>query len=320
MNISEPYIRKPIMTSLVMAGLLLFGFSAYRSLPISDLPDIALPVITVTGQNPGMDAQTMANDVTTILEQQLMTIQGLNLIVSTTSSGLSQIVCQFDLKRNIDACATDVSQVLTQAQGNLPPQMPNPPSYKKTNPSDTPVMYIAVSSESMTTSDLYDYGNTIIAQRLSMLSGVSQVQVYGSPRATRVQLNPEAMAAMGLGIDVVNQAVQDANQQLAVGQVYDKQQAFTLAPDGQIKDGENYNPVIVEDRDGSPIRISDIGKAVNGDYIKDYFLSMWTKEKGQLPSIVVAITKQSGFNTVKLCDTIRKMLPELGKSFPLQSS
>ncbi len=316
MNISEPYIRRPVMTSLVMAGIFLFGFMAYRSLPISDLPEIAFPVITVTAQNPGMDAQTMANDITTILEQQLMTIQGMNLLVSTSSAGLSQIVCQFDLKRNIDSCSTDVSQALTQAQGNLPPQMPNPPSYKKTNPSDTPVMYIAVSSETMTTSDLYDYGNTVIAQRLSMLSGVSQVQVYGSPRATRIQLNPEAMAAMGLGIDTVSQAVKDANQQLAVGQVYNNRQAYTLYPFGQITNGADYNPIIVEERQGAPIRISDIGNAFNGDYIKDYFLSMWTQDKGQVPSIVVAVTKQSGFNTVKLCQTIRDMLPELGGELP----
>jgi hydrophobic/amphiphilic exporter-1 (mainly G- bacteria), HAE1 family len=316
MNISEPYIRRPVMTSLVMAGILFFGFVAYRNLPISDLPEIALPVITVTAQNPGMDAQTMANDITTILEQQLMTIQGLSLIVSTSSSGLSQIVCQFNLDRHIDACATDVSQALTQAQGNLPPDMPNPPQYKKTNPSDVPVMYIAVSSNTMTTSDLYDYGNTIIAQRMSMISGVSQVQIYGSQRATRVQLNPDAMAAMGLGIDTVSQAVQNANQQLAVGQVYDKQMAYTLYPYGQITNGEDYDPVIVEEREGAPIRIKDIGKGINGDYLKDYFLSLWTKDRGEIPSIVVAVTKQSGFNTVKLCNTIRNLLPELGKELP----
>lgn len=320
MNISEPYIKRPVMTSLIMAGLFLFGFVAYRNLPISDLPEIAYPVITVTAQNPGMDAQTMANDITTILEQQLMTIQGMNLIVSTSSSGLSQIVCQFDLNRKIDACATDVSQALTQAQGNLPPQMPSPPTYKKTNPSDTPVMYIAVSSETMTNGDLYDYGNTIIAQRLSMLSGVSQVQVYGSQRATRIQLNPEAMAGMGLGIDTVSQAVQDANQQLAVGQVYNGKQAFTLFPFGQITNGEDYNPIIVQERDGAPIRIRDIGHSFSGDYIKDYFLSMWTKEKGQIPSIVVGVTKQSGFNTVKLCDTIRNMLPDLEGELPASIS
>lgn len=317
MNISDPYIRRPIMTSLVMAGIFLFGFFAYRNLPVSDLPDISMPVITVTAQNPGMSAEIMANDVATILEQQLMTIQGLSTLLSTSSSGLTQIVCQFDLSRHIDSCATDVSQVLTQAQGNLPPQMPNPPSYKKTNPSDTPVMYVAVSSESMTTSELYDYGNTIIAQRFSMLPGVSQVQVYGSPRATRVQLNPDKMAAMGVGIDEVSQAVQDANQQLAVGQVYDNQLAYTLNPIGQITTGPGYNPIIVKYRDdGGPIRIGDIGQGVDGDNVKDLSLTMWTSEKGELPSIVVAVTKQSGFNTVKLCKTIRDMLPDLSLELP----
>ncbi len=316
MNLSEPFIRRPIMTSLIMAGIFLFGFMAYRALPISDLPDISFPVITITAQNPGSDPQTMANNITTILEQQLMTIQGLTNIVSTSSTGLSQIVCQFDLKKDINAASTDVSAALTQAQGNLPPEMPNPPTYKKTNPSDTPIIYVAVSSDTFTGGDLYDYGNTVIGQRFSMVEGVSQVQVYGSLRATRVQLNPNAMAAMGIGIDTVSQAVQNANQLLPAGNVYDNHISYTLNPIGQITTGPGYNPIIVGERDGAPVRISDIGQGINDSQIKDYYINFWTEDKGEVPSVVIAITKQAGFNTVKICETITKMLPEMQKQIP----
>ncbi len=316
MNLSEPFIKRPIMTTLLMLGIFLFGLVGYRQLPISDLPDIAYPVITVTAQNPGSNAEVMAENVTTILERQLMTIQSLKSIVSSSSSGLSQIVLEFDLNRNIDAASTDVSAALVQSQGNLPPSMPNPPTYQKTNPSDTPIMYVAVSSSSMTTQELYDWATTAVSQRISMVAGVSQVQVYGSQRATRVQLNPDKMAAMNIGIDTVAEAIKDATRLIPAGNVYNKTKAFILNPLGQITTGEGFNPIIVGTKDQAPVRVIDIGKGIDDSQYKDFFLSFWRQGEPETPSVIIAVTKQGGYNTVKVCNTIRNMLPEMSRQMP----
>ncbi len=316
MNLSEPFIRRPVMTTLVMSGLLIFGIMAYFKLPISDLPSIAYPTILVNASNPGMDPETMASNVATPLEQQLMQIEGIQSILSTSNNGQTKIILLFDLSKDIDEASTDVSAALTRAQGNLPPEMPNPPTYRKTNPSDAPVLYISVSSETATLGDLYDYANNGVAQRASMISGVSQVQVYGSPRATRVKVNPDKLAAMNLGLNEVTQAVVNANQSLPSGTVYDKYLSYTLNPLGQVLSGPDYNDVIVAQRNGNPIYIKDIGEGIDSTANEYYYFRYWNREAGEKPANVVAITKQSGFNTVKLCDTIRGMLPEFEASLP----
>ena len=211
MNFSAPFIKRPVMTTMVMLAILLFGAMAYKALPISDLPDIEFPTITINAANPGMNPQTMASNVATPLEQQLLAIEGVQNIVSTSSNGQTKITVNFDLSKSIDEASTDVSAAINRAAGNLPPQMPSPPTYQKTNPSDAPIMYIAVSSESLTLGDLYDYANNTVGQRISMITGVSQVEVYGSPRATRVKVNPDKLAAMQIGLNEVTQAVINAN-------------------------------------------------------------------------------------------------------------
>ncbi|MCB1148685.1 MAG: efflux RND transporter permease subunit [Chlamydiia bacterium] len=316
MNLSEPFVRRPVMTSLVMAGIFLFGVMAFRALPVSDLPEISFPTITVQAQNPGMNAQMMADNVATPLEQQLMTIDGLSTIVSESSSGMTNIVCGFDLSKSLDEASTDVSRAINQAAGNLPPQMPNPPTYQKTNPADTPVMYVAVTSESMTLGELYDYANNAIAQRLSMLPGVSQVQTYGSPTAVRVKVNPDKLAALQLGIDEVSNQVVSANQNLPSGTVYNKDISWTVNPLGQVMSGSQYDNVIVREQNGRPVYIRDIGQGVDSTSFEYYFFRYWTRESGVKPSVVVAVTKQSGANTVKLCNQIRTMLPTIGAAIP----
>ncbi|MGA8163470.1 MAG: efflux RND transporter permease subunit [Waddliaceae bacterium] len=316
MNLSEPFIRRPVMTSLVMIGIFLFGVMAFKKLPVSDLPNIEYPTILVSAQNPGMDPMTMANNVATPLEQQIMTIPGIQTIVSQSSMGHTQIVLDFDLSRNIDGAASDVMQAINAANGNLPPEMPSSPTYTKVNPADTPVIYIAVSSDSMTLDELYDYANTAAAQRFSMVQGAAQVQVYGSKRAIRIKVNPDRLAAMNLGIDTLTNAIVNANQSLPTGMVYDRHQAYNVVAQGQVETAEAYNQLIVREKDTEPVFLSQVGKAVTGTQDEDYYLNFWSAESGKRPTIVVAVMKESGYNTVKLCQEIKGLLPELKKVLP----
>ena len=316
MNLSEPFIRRPVMTTMITAALLLFGFMAYRQLPISDLPDISFPVITVTVTNPGMDPETMANNVAVPLEQQLMTIPGIRKVISSSRQGNTTIVVEFDLSKNIDQASTDVNSAINNASGNLPPELPAPPSYKKVNPADTPVIYVAVTSETMTMGKLYDYGYTIIAQRLSMLSGVSEVSIWGSKSNVRVKVNPDKLAAMNIGLNDVATALVDANQSLPSGTVYDNTMAYTIIPKGQVLDGDGYSQIIVAENQGQPVYVKDIGEGVDSIHDEGFYLRYWDRENGMVPAVVVAVTKEDGANTVKLCNAVREYLGILQKQLP----
>lgn len=316
MNLSEPFIKRPVLTTMITAALLLFGLMAYRQLPISDLPDISFPVITVTVTNPGMDPETMANNVAVPLEQQLMTIPGIRKVISSSRQGNTTIVVEFDLSKDIDQASTDVNSAINNASGNLPPELPQPPSYKKVNPADTPVIYVAVTSETMTMGKLYDYGYTIITQRLSMLSGVSEVSIWGSKSNVRVKVNPDKLAAMNIGINDVASALVEANQVLPSGTVYDENMAYTIVPKGQVKDGEGYSQLIVAENQGKPVFVKDIGEGVDSIHDEGFYLRYWDKENGQIPAVVVAVTKEDGANTVKLCNAVRDYLKVLEKQLP----
>lgn len=288
MNLSEPFVKRPVMTTMIMAGIFLFGVIAFQQLPISNLPSIEYPTITVFAQNPGSDPKKMANNVATPLEQQMMAIPGLKTIISQSSLGNTRLVLNFELNRSIDGAATDVMQAINAASGNLPPEMPSPPSYKKVNPSDSAVIYIAVSSQTMALDKLYDYASTGIAQRFSMIEGASQVQIYGSPRAIRVKLNPDKLAAMNLGIDSVTNAIVNANQSLPTGTVYDQQQAYTIISLGQLENAETYDKIIVAEKNNRPVYLSSIGKGVTSTQAEDYFLDFWDntqKEETPTPSL-----------------------------------
>ncbi|CCB91940.1 multidrug resistance protein MdtC [Waddlia chondrophila 2032/99] len=315
MNLSEPFIRRPVMTTMVTAALLLFGLMAYRQLPISDLPDISFPVITVTVTNPGMDPETMANNVAVPLEQQLMTIPGIKSVISSSRQGNTTIVVQFDLSKDIDQASTDVNSAINNASGNLPP-LPAPPSYKKFNPADTPVIYVAVTSEAMTMGKLYDYGYTIIAQRLSMLSGVSEVSIWGSKSNVRVKVSPDKLAAMNIGINEIAEALVDSNQSLPGGTVYDASIAYTIVPKGQVTEGAGYNQLIVAENQGNPVYVKDIGEGVDSIHDEGFYLRYWDKDKGEIPAVIVAVTKEDGANTVKLCNDVRDYLTVLEKQLP----
>jgi len=235
MNLAELFIRRPVMTTLVMSGILLFGLLAYRSLPVNDLPNVDYPTVQVQASLPGASPETMASSVATPLERQFSTIAGLDSMTSMNTLGGTQIVLQFNLSRNIDAAAQDVQSMIAKAQGQLPPDMPTPPSYQKVNPADQPILYMAVFSEELPLSTVNEYADTLMAQRISMISGVAQVQVYGMQKyAVRVQLDPKALATRQIGIDEVADAVRQANVNLPTGTLFGTHKAFTVMATGQL--------------------------------------------------------------------------------------
>ncbi|OPY74043.1 MAG: Multidrug resistance protein MdtB [Syntrophorhabdus sp. PtaU1.Bin058] len=304
------------MTILVMFGLLFFGITSFQDLPINNLPAVDFPTIQVTASLPGASPETMASNVAKPLEKQFSTIQGLASMSSTSYTGSTTIILQFSLERNIDACAQDVNAKLAAAQGDLPSNMPSPPTYDKVNPSDQPIMYFALTSDSMPLIQLNDYAENYLAQNFTMVNGVSQVIVYGQKFAARIQVNPKLLANMGIGIDDVSGAVQKANVNLPGGTLDGPFQAFTIDSNGQLMIGEAYRDVIVTYQNGKPVKVKDIGDAISGTQNDKQFASWYiSKDKAQR-AIVLAIKKQPGSNTVKVADGIEQLLPRLKTMLP----
>ncbi len=312
MNLSELFIRRPVMTTLIMLGILLFGVMAYRFLPVSDLPSVDYPTITVTASLPGASPETMASSVATPLERQFSTIAGLDSMSSTNTQGSTQISLQFSLSRNIDAAAQDVQSMITQAEGQLPPNMPSPPTFRKVNPADQPIIYMSVWSDTLPLYTTSEYADTMMAQRISMISGVAQVQVFGEQKyAVRVQFDPKALAARGIGIDEATQAIQDANVNLPTGTLYGAHKAFVVQAEGQLNDAAAYRPVIIAYRNGAPVRLDQVANVINGSQSDK--IAMWF---GTHRAMVLAIQRQPGTNTVEVVDNIRKLLPTFRSEFP----
>ncbi|MFP5213739.1 MAG: efflux RND transporter permease subunit, partial [Acidobacteriota bacterium] len=264
MSIPELFIRRPVMTTLVMAGILIFGLMAYRLLPVSELPNVDSPTIQVSASLPGSNPDTMASSVATPLEREFSTIAGLDSMSSSSGLGSTQITLQFSMSRDIDGAAQDVQNALSRAQRLLPTQMPTPPSFRKVNPADQPILQLALSSPILPLSTVHEYADTLMAQRISMVSGVAQVSVYGAQkRAIRVQLNPSALSTLGIGVDEVQQAIANNNVNMPTGTLYGKHQAFTLQTMGQLLDAEAYRPLIVTYRNGSPVRLEQLGRVIN---------------------------------------------------------
>jgi len=312
MNIAEFFIRRPVMTTLVMLAILFFGVAGYRLLPVSDLPNVDFPTILVRVDLPGASPETMASSVATPLERQFSTIAGLDSMTSTNALGITLITLQFNLSRNIDAAAQDVQAMITKASTQLPPGLPFPPSYQKVNPADQPVLYLSLSSRTLPLSVVNDYADTFIAPRISMISGVAQVLIYGSQKyAVRIQLDPKALATRGIGIDEASSAVQRGNVNLPTGTLWGPYQAFTLQANGQLMAAEAYQPLIVAYRNGSPVRLQEIGRAINS--VENNKVANWIID---VPSIVLAIQRQPGTNTVQVVDAIRELLPSFRAQMP----
>jgi len=312
MNIPELFIRRPIMTTLVMLSILVFGISAYMLLPVSDLPNVDFPTIQVTASLPGASPETMASAVATPLERQFSTIAGLDSMTSTNALGNTRITLQFNLSRNIDAAGQDVQAMIAKAAKQLPQNMPTPPTYNKVNPADQPVIYLALSSPTLPISTVYEYADTFIAQRISMISGVAQVQVFGSQKfAVRAQLDPRALAAKKIGIDDVGNALALGNVNLPTGSLEGKQQAFTIQATGQLYNAAAYRPMIVAYRSGSPVRLEELGRVI--DSVENDKAANWYKGER---SVVLAIQRQPGTNTVEVVDSIKKLLPVFRVQIP----
>jgi HAE1 family hydrophobic/amphiphilic exporter-1 len=312
MNIPELFIRRPIMTTLVMIAILLFGIMGYHLLPVSDLPNVDFPTLLVTAALPGASPETMASSVATPLEKEFSTIAGLDSMNSTSTLGVTQVTLQFNLSRNIDAAAQDVQAAIARAQKNLPPDLPSPPSYQKVNPADQPIIYLSLSSPTLPLSTVDEYAETFIAQRISMVSGVAQVQVFGSQKyAVRAQLDPEALATKGVGIDEVATAIARGNVNLPTGTLYGRFQAFTVEASGQLTDAAAYRPLIVTYRNGSPVFLQDLGKVI--DSVENDKIASWYDTTR---AVVLAIQRQPGTNTVQVVDSIKQLLPHFRSIVP----
>lgn len=300
------------MTSLVMFAILFAGLVGYKLLPVSDLPNVDFPTILVNAQLPGATPETMASSVATPLERQFSTIAGLDSMSSTNAQGVTQITLQFSLDRNIDAAAQDVQSMISQAARQLPPDMPTPPSFRKVNPADQPVLYLAVSSTVLPLYKVHEYADTFIAQRISMINGVAQVQVFGAQKyAVRAQLDPKALASRKIGIDEVAAAVAKGNVNLPTGTLQGQSQAFSIQATGQLNDAASYRPLIVAYRNGNPVRLEELGRVI--DSVENDKIAAWyTGTRG----IVLAIQRQPGTNTVEIVDNIKKLLPTLREQIP----
>jgi hydrophobic/amphiphilic exporter-1 (mainly G- bacteria), HAE1 family len=312
MNIAEPFIRRPVMTTLVMGAILLFGILGYRALAVSDLPNVDYPTIQVTATLPGASPDTMASAVATPLEKQFSTIAGIDSMTSTSQLGGTSITLQFSLSRNIDGAAQDVQAAIARAQPQLPPNMPTPPTYNKVNPADQPILYLAMGSKTLPLYTVDQYAETMTGQRLSMVKGVAQVQVYGAQKyAVRIQLDPQALATRQIGIDEVNTAVQNGNVNLPTGTLYGEQRAFTLQANGQLTRASLYRPLIVAYRNGSPVRLEQLGNVF--DSVQNDKIANWWNDT---PAVVLAVQRQPGTNTVEVVDAVKQVLEQIKPIIP----
>jgi len=312
MSIPEFFIRRPVMTTLVIAGLTLFGVMAYRILPVSDLPNVDFPTITVTANLPGASPETMASAIATPLEQEFSSIAGIDSMTSSSSLGSTQITMQFSLDRSIDSAAQDVQAAISVVQRRLPQDMPNPPSFRKTNPADDPVLQLSLNSATLPLSLVNEYAETLLAQQISSINGVAQVQVLGSQKyAVRVQLDPRALAARGIGLDEVRAALNTSNVNLPSGTLDGASKAVTLMASGQLKSADAFRQVIVTFRNGAPVRLGDLGAVV--DSVQSDKSAGWFNRDR---AINLQVKRQPGTNTIEVVDAVKALLPSFRAQLP----
>ena len=316
MNFTALFINRPVMTTLVMLGILLFGISAFRQLPMSDLPNVDVPTISVSASLPGASPETMAAAVATPLERQFSTIAGIDSMLSSSSLGSVQITLQFNLARDIDGAAQDVQAAISRTVRHLPRDMPSPPTYQKVNPADQPILYMALTSPTLPLYELNEYAETLMAQRISTVMGVAQVQVLGSQKyAVRVRLDPMALSSKGIGIDEVAAAIESGNVNMPTGILYGSHRAFTVLASGQLNTAEAYRPLIVAYRNGSPVRLGDVAEVI--DSVENDKSAAWFFDgENQQRSMVLAVQRQPGTNTVQVTEAVKKLLPTFRDQLP----
>src|SRR5256886_5640119 len=312
MNIAAIFIKRPVMTTLVMVAILLFGIMAYRQLPVSDLPNVDFPTIQVSANLPGANPETVASSVATPLEGQYPRCAGLESMISASGLGGTPITLQFTLGGNIDAAAQDVQAAIAVAARQLPPNRPAPPSYNKVNPADQPVLYLAINSDTMPLNELNEYADTMMAQRISAVQGVAQVSVYGAAKyAVRIQLDPRQLASRGIGIDEVQTAIRNSNVNLPTGVMYGPNLNYTVQANGQLLRAADYRSLVVAYRNGAPVHLEDLANVL--DDIEQNQSAAWFKDKR---AMILAIQKQPGTNTVEVSDRVRALLPKFRQELP----
>jgi hydrophobic/amphiphilic exporter-1 (mainly G- bacteria), HAE1 family len=317
MNFSEPFITRPVMTTVLTVAVILFGVMSYLRLPVNDLPAVDYPVIQVQASYPGASPDTVANAIATPLERQFMQINGLELVISKSTQGHTSLTLQFVLDKSIDAAATDVQTAISQATGNLPADLPSPPSYSKTNPNDQPIMYIALTSDSVTPGQLFDYGSTQLGQRISLVPGVSRVNVFGAKSAVRIKADPSKMWARGISVDDLSTAVKNGTSTVGAGQFDGKAGTVLLRPAGQLDDAEGYRDLIIRADNGSPVYLRDVAQVRNSIQDERIKMRFWVRGYPE-PSatVVVAVNRQAGANAVEVARNVRDLLPVISAELP----
>lgn len=315
MNLCAPFIQRPVMTTLLTFALILMGLSAFHKLPVSNLPDVNYPTITVTTPFPGASPETMANTVSTPLEKQFMTIPGIRYVTSTNTLGASTIILEFEINRDIDFAAVDVEAAIVTAKPQLPPNLPQDPTFRKVNPSSTPIIYISLTSPTMTSGELYDYANTLIGQRISIIDGVSQVLVYGSPTAVRAQVDPGFVASLGISLQEIADSLFRGNQYQPLGQFDGDHYAEIIYDNGALYDANAYAPLIVAYRKGAPVRMEDLGIVVDS-LQNDRAVRRYINKSVNQPSVTLAVQRGPGANAVKVAGEVHKLLSNLQNQLP----
>jgi hydrophobic/amphiphilic exporter-1 (mainly G- bacteria), HAE1 family len=317
MNLSEPFIRRPVMTAVLTLSVILFGLLSYSQLPVNDLPAVDYPVIQVQVGYPGAAPDTIANNIATPLERQFMQINGLEVVTSKSTQGVATFTLQFALEKNIDAAATDVQTAISQATGSLPADLPSPPTYSKSNPNEQPIMYIAMTSDSVTPGQLYDYASTQVGQRISILPGVSQVLVFGTKSAIRIKASPSAMWARGISIDDLNAAVKSGTSTTGAGQLDSQSGTAILRPQGQLESAEQYRNLIVGGTREAPVYLRDV--ATVKESVQDERVNMRFWVRGySVPSatVIVAVNRRAGANAVEVSRSIHEIMPAISAELP----
>ncbi|GAB0118601.1 efflux RND transporter permease subunit [Acidisoma sp. 7E03] len=312
MSLSRPFIRRPIGTFLLAIGLMIAGAVAYRFLPVASIPNVDLPAVVVFASRPGASPETMANSIAAPLERHLGQIPGLNELTSVNSTGSSSIICIFDVNRNIDGAAADVQEAINASEADLPSDLPSAPYYRKFNPSDAPVMTIALTSDTLSIAQIFDAVDTILVQRLSQINGVANVSESGADKpAVRVQLNPTLVANAGLSAESISQTIGNANVVQPVGTIEGPKHAYNILINGQLKDAKEYGDLVIAKTANGVMRLRDLGQVINS--VATLRLAAWD---GQKPAILLDITKQPGANVIDTVDGVKKSLPELMKLMP----
>jgi len=316
-NLSELFIRRPVMTVALTVSVILFGVAAYLRLPVSDLPAIDYPVIQVQVSYPGATPETMANNVATPLERQFMQIPGLELVTSNNGQGFSSFVLQFDLSKSLDGAATDVQAAITRAQGQLPVDLPSPPTFTKTNPNDQPIMYIAMVSDTATEGQLYDYANTQVGERISILPGVSQVAIYGTQSAVRIKADPSKMAVRNITLEDLTNAIKNGTAYTGAGQFDGPHRTFLLQPQGQLLTADQYDGLIVGQSNGAPVYLKDVASAKDSLQNERIDMRFWVRGYPQPgATVVVGVFRRAGVNAVEVAKSVRDLLPTIQSQLP----